>query len=455
MFGIFSFTPTLGQGSFDDMACPDCPSSDIPNDAKKESYTILMKTDKTSYNNADIISISGTIESATGVVSLLVYDTSGKIIWSENSNIKENGDFSTLLITGGTGWKKSGTYTLLAKYGEATSQVTFKFFYNEPEKKEGVPIWIKNNAKWWSQNQISDSDFVSGIEYLVIHKIILVSSIVDQSQSPQKSIPSWIRTYAGWWADGSISEGEFLSGIEYLVKTRIIKISNSYSEQEIPKQSSEGIQLQISVTTSKNSYTEGDTIVISGQVVSIIPDRPVTTQIFHEGNLVDIVQTTVAKDGKFTHTFLAQGPTWKNEGTYIVRASYGANSIVETHFEFFIKPTTSETTDIFEAKAGSKGTFDVKYSISGALVKDMVIDSDELKLVVFVEAKDDGVLTLELPRFAIDAKKSDGTDDAFILNIDGREVPYKEISTDADSRTISIKFEEGDSDLEIIGTNVI
>ncbi len=33
--------------------------------------------------------------------------------------------------------------------------------------------------------------------------------------------------------------------------------------------------------------------------------------------------------------------------------------------------------------------------------------------------------------------------------------PYREISTNADSRTITIEFEEGDSDIEIIGTFVI
>src|SRR5581483_3439751 len=30
-----------------------------------------------------------------------------------------------------------------------------------------IPSWIKNNAKWWSQGQIDDSEFVKGIQYLV------------------------------------------------------------------------------------------------------------------------------------------------------------------------------------------------------------------------------------------------------------------------------------------------
>ncbi len=35
-----------------------------------------------------------------------------------------------------------------------------------------IPLWIKNNAGWWAEGQITDSDFVNGIEYLVSHKII-------------------------------------------------------------------------------------------------------------------------------------------------------------------------------------------------------------------------------------------------------------------------------------------
>ena len=35
-----------------------------------------------------------------------------------------------------------------------------------------IPQWIKNNAKWWSQGNITDAQFVSGIQYLVTQGII-------------------------------------------------------------------------------------------------------------------------------------------------------------------------------------------------------------------------------------------------------------------------------------------
>ncbi len=37
-----------------------------------------------------------------------------------------------------------------------------------------IPQWIKNNAKWWSDGAIGDSDFVKGIQYLVQNSVIKV-----------------------------------------------------------------------------------------------------------------------------------------------------------------------------------------------------------------------------------------------------------------------------------------
>lgn len=84
-----------------------------------------------------------------------------------------------------------------------------------------VPEWIKNNAGWWAQDQIGDSDFVKGIEYLVNKKIIRVTQITAEPQG-DKSIPSWIKNNAGWWAKGQISDRDFVNGLEYMIKKGII-----------------------------------------------------------------------------------------------------------------------------------------------------------------------------------------------------------------------------------------
>jgi len=210
----------------------------------------------------------------------------------------------------------------------------------------------------------------------------------------------------------------------------------------------------IFVETSQNAYEEGETIVVSGNVTSIIAGEQVSITIFREGNLVDIAQVQVAQDGKFTSTFKAQGPLWQKDGKYIVRALY-AKTTIETSFDFYSKQALTETTNVFEVDAGSYGTFDIDYTIRGATVKEMIVDPEIFALIVILETDDDGAITLKLPRESIDAKIMDDQDDTFIILIDGIEVPYREISTNADSRTITIEFEEGDSDVEIIGTFVV
>jgi plastocyanin len=43
-------------------------------------------------------------------------------------------------------------------------------------------------------------------------------------------IPSWVKNNAGWWASDNISESEFLNAIEYLIENKIIKIPTTENE---------------------------------------------------------------------------------------------------------------------------------------------------------------------------------------------------------------------------------
>jgi len=90
-----------------------------------------------------------------------------------------------------------------------------------------IPHWIKNNAKWWYQNQIQDSDFIKGIQYLIENKIMIIPP--SANVATQNKIPSWVKNDAGWWANGTISDNDFISGIQYLVSSGIISIKSNYN----------------------------------------------------------------------------------------------------------------------------------------------------------------------------------------------------------------------------------
>jgi len=211
----------------------------------------------------------------------------------------------------------------------------------------------------------------------------------------------------------------------------------------------------INVQTDDNNYDQGDIVVISGNVTTVIGKTPITLQLFVEGNLVAIAQITVAQDGSYSHTIIAEGPLWKKIGNYVVRVTYGEGNIAETEFSFTPKSESIETTTIFEVSVEGYGTFDVEYTIKGGTIKDIIVDSDIFAIIVQIESTDEGTISLDLPREFIGAEKQDGKDDTFIILIDGIEVAYQESVVHSDSRVITINFEEGDSDIEIIGTYVI
>lgn len=87
-----------------------------------------------------------------------------------------------------------------------------------------IPAWVKNNAKWWSQNTIDDSTFASGIQYLIKQGIIQIPATAQGQASPGVQIPQWVKTNAGWWSSGQIDDQTFVAGIQYLIKIGIITV---------------------------------------------------------------------------------------------------------------------------------------------------------------------------------------------------------------------------------------
>lgn len=215
------------------------------------------------------------------------------------------------------------------------------------------------------------------------------------------------------------------------------------------------------VCVAKSFYKQGEAVIISGKVDAFLPNTPLLIQVFQGTNRVHIAQVDVAQDGTFTYSLIADGPYFKADGKYIVQASYGVTgNVYEASFDFQTKESGTKPAQIFEVKQpNSSGTFDIPYTINGGSVKSIIVDPSILGIIVTIQADSDGSLTLDLGRQWIDAKigpdGKSGEDDKYIIYIDGLEVPYQESSVRPDSRLITIQFQEGDSDIEIIGTYVV
>ena len=218
---------------------------------------------------------------------------------------------------------------------------------------------------------------------------------------------------------------------------------------------------KISLSSANNIYYSGDYVTIFGNVNTIFENMPITLQIYHESNLVDVAQVPVAKDGTYVKSFNAVGPQWHGEGTYTVRAQYSQNQMAETTFEFFSQ-MIDQSSAVFPVDIPNSGTFDVGYTIRGGVVEKIIMDQERYSLLVQTTVDSNGNIVLKLPRESFDAQ-GDGQDNTFIIliskeNVGSKnfmQVEYEEIATSSDYRTIRIPLEEGDKWIEVIGTYVI
>ena len=87
---------------------------------------ISVNVDQSTYQKADIISISGASSTNAEPIELSIENTNGIKIWNETIN-QMRGEFSTLVIAGGGGWENGGVYTLKVKQNDSSNKIEFKF----------------------------------------------------------------------------------------------------------------------------------------------------------------------------------------------------------------------------------------------------------------------------------------------------------------------------------------
>jgi len=108
---------------------------------------------------------------------------------------------------------------------------------------------------------------------------------------------------------------------------------------------------------------------------------------------------------------------------------------------------------VFTSPAFAQQFIEPNYVISGAEVLDFKIDPETKSLIISLEVKNRGELTITLLRNLIDAKEKN-IDVDFVALVDGLEYHFlQEITTPTD-RTITITFEKYNSEIIIIGTHV-
>ena len=209
----------------------------------------------------------------------------------------------------------------------------------------------------------------------------------------------------------------------------------------------------ITVSTDKESYADGETIIISGETRDYISGVQLTVVITNPiGNRVYLDQVEVGTDKTYSTEIAAGGSLWKAPGTYTVHVQYGGeNRANETTFEF-----SGSEGGLPGKTIKVQGTdFSVRYSITGGKVLGITADVEAKSLLIEIETTSDGMLTITLPRALIDAKITAEEDDNFFVLADGAESDFSETETTSTERTLEIPFTDGTTEIEIIGTFIV
>ena len=118
------------------------------------------------------------------------------------------------------------------------------FILNSSAQEETkIPNWIKNVAGWWADDEISEKEFLTGIEYFINNNIISLpfmpcgmaaaTAALDPTLE-EKLIPDWVKNVAGWWATDKIEDADFTNGLEYLIKKDILGVDNTKMKSKVP-----------------------------------------------------------------------------------------------------------------------------------------------------------------------------------------------------------------------------
>jgi hypothetical protein len=126
-----------------------------------------------------------------------------------------------------------------------------------------------------------------------------------------------------------------------------------------------------------------------------------------------------------------------------------------------LNPTTLQSilktgyTNQYELKTQNAGTLTVLYSITGGTLVG-IVPNPQLKAgdIIINPGGSGGILTVQIPRFALDAKNAQGQDVPFKVTIDGHGASWQQIQSTNTDRVLAISFGNNNRFIEITGTQV-
>ena len=211
----------------------------------------------------------------------------------------------------------------------------------------------------------------------------------------------------------------------------------------------------ISIETDSDTYDHSSIITVTGQIANVDPNYLVVAlkSLAPNGNIAGVAQPEVNSDGSFVGIFNTSGYAWKNNGTYQITATYlGIDATISIEIKDAVRTGmtvgTAATASIAETEAASIYEFPVgqiAYDITcSATSPSFIGNGDDSTLDIYIDATDDGVLTIALDESII-KPFDDGT---FFVLVNNEEV--QDFVQEGNKLTIPCKV--GDEKISIVGS---
>jgi len=242
----------------------------------------------------------------------------------------------------------------------------------------------------------------------------------------------------------------FLTAVSTLtVSSAYAQVSCPDCELDDPRMIAKQLLLDdipISFWTDRTTYDHNDIIIVEGRVANIASGVPVTLTVMSSLNtVVKVDQIPVDEMGNFKTSFSTEGNLWKYDGTYFIKANYGSASksnkiMVELVGAIDSKPMVGAGCG--DSELSVEGSC-IPYTITGGAVTGASVNTKDNSLIVKINAKEDGMITLSPTKQVFDG--------AFMVFVDGEQWDDIEIS----GNKITVMFLAGAEKIEIFGTHVI
>ncbi len=217
---------------------------------------------------------------------------------------------------------------------------------------------------------------------------------------------------------------------------------------DVRMQGSQAVQKQIPITVRTDSalYDHESTIMVQGTVSAIKAGTEIGLVVIGPppfNNIVAIDQIPVASDGTFKTTLSTAGASWKYDGTYTIKVTYGNQQVNNRALVELTGGVAGIGSGCGPGELSASGTC-IPYTITSGSVSGAMFSSKSNSLTVQISSGGlDGKLTINPPTTAIRG--------IFMVLVDGEEWDDAVIN----GNKVVVDYPAGTNEIEIIGTFAI